>query len=91
MPQAASWAGTPSIKGSTESVRMALLTFSLVGLQYVLLTSRMRLIAHKPCRFTWGIEMTCETSETYHCIRHDSAETIDRLHSLSPPTRSDQE
>ncbi|KAL8949211.1 MAG: hypothetical protein Q9222_004661 [Ikaeria aurantiellina] len=34
MPQAASWTGTPSIKGSTESVRMALLTFSLVGLQF---------------------------------------------------------
>ena len=35
MPQEASWVGTPSIKGSTESVRMALLTFSLIGLQYV--------------------------------------------------------
>ncbi|KAI4171481.1 MAG: hypothetical protein LQ343_004219 [Gyalolechia ehrenbergii] len=34
MPQAASWAGAPSIKGSSESVRMALLTFSLVGLQF---------------------------------------------------------
>lgn len=30
---AASWAGQPSIKGSTESMRMALLTFSLIGLQ----------------------------------------------------------
>lgn len=30
---AASWAGQPAIKGSTESVRMALLTFSLIGLQ----------------------------------------------------------
>ncbi len=29
----ASWAGQPSIKGSSESMRMALLTFSLVGLQ----------------------------------------------------------
>jgi hypothetical protein len=29
----ASWAGQPSIKGSTESMRMALLTLSLVGLQ----------------------------------------------------------
>lgn len=28
--------GTPSIKGGTESMRMALLTFSLVGLQCVL-------------------------------------------------------
>lgn len=34
MPQAASWAGTPNIKGSTESIRMALLTLSLVGLQF---------------------------------------------------------
>lgn len=31
----ASWAGTPAIKGSTESMRMMLLTFSLIGLQYV--------------------------------------------------------
>jgi hypothetical protein len=30
---AASWAGQPAIKGSTESMRMALLTFSLIGLQ----------------------------------------------------------
>ncbi|MCJ1481002.1 hypothetical protein MMC06_001158, partial [Schaereria dolodes] len=34
MPQAASWTGTPRIKGSTESIRMALLTASLVGLQF---------------------------------------------------------
>ncbi|CAL8575186.1 hypothetical protein XPA_001126 [Xanthoria parietina] len=34
MPQSSSWTGTPSIKGSTESIRMALLTFSLVGLQF---------------------------------------------------------
>ncbi|KAL2386536.1 hypothetical protein RJZ90_000674 [Blastomyces dermatitidis] len=33
MRQAASWVGTPSIKGGTEAIRMALLTFSLVGLQ----------------------------------------------------------
>jgi hypothetical protein len=31
----ASWAGQPAIKGSTETMRMALLTFSLIGLQYV--------------------------------------------------------
>lgn len=29
----ASWSGQPTIKGSTEQMRMALLTFSLVGLQ----------------------------------------------------------
>lgn len=29
----ASWAGRPSIKGSTESMRMALLTISLIGIQ----------------------------------------------------------
>ncbi|QQK48171.1 Major facilitator superfamily, general substrate transporter [Penicillium digitatum] len=34
MPQAARWVGTPSIKGRNESTRMALLTFSLVGLQF---------------------------------------------------------
>ncbi|CAG8922420.1 unnamed protein product [Penicillium salamii] len=31
---AARWAGTPSIKGRNESTRMALLTLSLVGLQF---------------------------------------------------------
>lgn len=35
MPQAARWVGTPSIKGRNESARMALLTFSLLGLQCV--------------------------------------------------------
>ncbi|KAJ5624207.1 hypothetical protein N7510_000516 [Penicillium lagena] len=34
MPQSARWAGSPSIKGRSESTRMALLTFSLVGLQF---------------------------------------------------------
>ena len=33
MPQAASWTGTPSIKGSTESMRMVLLTTCLIGMQ----------------------------------------------------------
>jgi hypothetical protein len=27
------WAGKPTIKGSTETMRMALLTFSLIGIQ----------------------------------------------------------
>lgn len=31
----ASWSGQPSVKGSTEAMRMALLTFSMAGLQYV--------------------------------------------------------
>lgn len=35
MLQAARWVGTPSIKGRNESARMALLTFSLLGLQCV--------------------------------------------------------
>lgn len=35
MPSVAQWAGTPSIKGSSESMRMALLTASLIGLQCV--------------------------------------------------------
>ncbi|KAF1998882.1 sucrose transport protein-like protein [Amniculicola lignicola CBS 123094] len=34
MPQLAQWTGSPSIKGSSESVRMALLTASLIGLQF---------------------------------------------------------
>ncbi|KAE8321730.1 MFS/sugar transport protein-domain-containing protein [Aspergillus sergii] len=34
MPQAARWVGSPSIKGRTEAMRMALLTFSLLGLQF---------------------------------------------------------
>ncbi|KAI4686366.1 uncharacterized protein J4E84_005643 [Alternaria hordeiaustralica] len=34
MPSAAQWQGTPSVKGSTESMRMALLTASLIGLQF---------------------------------------------------------
>jgi solute carrier family 45 protein 1/2/4 len=33
----ASFVGQPSIKGSTETTRMALLTFAAVGLQYVYL------------------------------------------------------
>lgn len=37
---AASWAGTPTIRGSSESMRMALLTVSLVGLQYVRMLHR---------------------------------------------------
>lgn len=31
----ASWAGTPSVKGSTESMRMALLSLSLIGIACV--------------------------------------------------------
>lgn len=31
----AQWSGQPSVKGSTEAMRMALLTFSMAGLQYV--------------------------------------------------------
>ncbi|ORX93314.1 sucrose transport protein-like protein [Clohesyomyces aquaticus] len=34
MPSAPLWSGTPSVKGSTEPIRMALLTASLIGLQF---------------------------------------------------------
>ncbi|RAH83767.1 sucrose transporter [Aspergillus japonicus CBS 114.51] len=34
MPQAARWVGSPSIRGRREWVRMVLLTFSLLGLQF---------------------------------------------------------
>ena len=33
MPSVARWRGTPAVKGASESVRMALLTASLIGLQ----------------------------------------------------------
>lgn len=32
----ASWAGQPAVKGSTETMRMVLLTFCLIGIQCVL-------------------------------------------------------
>lgn len=35
MGRAASWIGSPSVKGKTEAVRMAMLTAGLAGLQYV--------------------------------------------------------
>jgi solute carrier family 45 protein 1/2/4 len=35
MASNAQWVGTPKVKGSSESMRMALLTASLIGLQYV--------------------------------------------------------
>jgi hypothetical protein len=34
MPQVSSWSGKAEIKGSSEATRMALLTASLVGIQY---------------------------------------------------------
>lgn len=34
MSRKAEWSGTPSIRGSTEPMRMILLTFSLIGLTY---------------------------------------------------------
>lgn len=56
----ASWVGQPAIKGSTESMRMALLTLSLIGLQYVPPHNWPPSIANISIRFTWGIEMTCK-------------------------------
>lgn len=59
MPTSPSCAGTATVKGSSESTRMALLTASLVGIQSVITNNfpiygRANLIS----RFTWGIEMT---------------------------------
>lgn len=58
-----SWSGQPSVKGSSEMIRMMLLTFSSVGMTFVLLT-----FIHKGTyadiwcyRFTWGVEMTCKS------------------------------
>lgn len=56
----ASWVGQPAIKGSTESMRMALLTLSLIGLQYAPSPNWPLSIANISIRFTWGIEMTCK-------------------------------
>jgi hypothetical protein len=58
----ASWAGQPAIKGSTESMRMILLTFSLIGLQCVpRICYCLSAFADEDFRFTWGIEMTCKS------------------------------
>jgi solute carrier family 45, member 1/2/4 len=70
----ASWTGQPAIKGSSESLRMMLLTESLIGIQYVLeasscpntlnpnnATERVALLLTRQLcarRFTWGVEMT---------------------------------
>lgn len=45
MEKVAQWTGTPSVKGSTESMRMALLTASLIGLQYASAVSSELLMA----------------------------------------------
>jgi hypothetical protein len=34
----ASWVGQPSVKGSTEGMRMALLTLTAMGLQYIFIS-----------------------------------------------------
>ena len=59
MSHDASWTRNPAVKGSTEAMRMALLTFSLVGIQYEqpqLVTETIGFI--DLFRFTWGTEMT---------------------------------
>ncbi|CBF83623.1 hypothetical protein AN2982.2 [Aspergillus nidulans FGSC A4] len=53
MPQAARWVGSPSIKGRTESMRMALLTFSLLGLQFTWGIEMTCVIADRS-RSKWG-------------------------------------
>jgi solute carrier family 45 protein 1/2/4 len=57
----AQWQGTPRVKGSSESMRMVLLTFSLIGLQYVQVFnegSNTNSDSNEIGRFTWGTEMT---------------------------------
>ena len=34
MPSSSQWSGTPSVKGRSDAMRMAMLTFSLIGLQF---------------------------------------------------------
>lgn len=53
MAQAAQWHGSPHVKGSTEAMRMVLLTFSLIGLQYVS-TSRLQASMNVNCQVHLG-------------------------------------
>lgn len=58
-PQASS-SGHARIKGYTKLQRMAMLTFSLIGLQQVSPELPYPLARITPkCRFTWAVEMTC--------------------------------
>ena len=63
MAQQASWSGHARIKGYTKLQRMAMLTFSLVGLQQVLRLFYLPAeVLTVQCRFTWAVEMTCNPS-----------------------------
>jgi len=65
MSSSTQWTGTASVKGSTEHIRMSLLTFCLVGLQSVCCCiEEIYQLTFDKCRFTWGIEMTCKTAST---------------------------
>lgn len=60
MPPPASWVGRARIKGYTKLQRMAMLTFSLIGLQPVSLSlSHPVQTLTAGDRFTWAVEMTC--------------------------------
>ena len=56
MAHGASWKGSPRIKGYSNMQRMAMLTFSLVGLQYVFALAMLTaqgLIAHEGSLGEW--------------------------------------
>lgn len=96
MPQAARWAGTPSIRGRTESMRMALLTFSLVGLQCVFSNS---ICERGAADLTESLLCIGLPGELKRHVRLPSfflsffwwpANIDRRLHTLPPPTRTHQ-
>jgi hypothetical protein len=88
----ASWVGQPAVKGSTESMRMILLTFSLIGLQCVpQIYYCLSVLADEEFRFTWGIEMTCEMAANGTIFLSINLIPFYRLHSLFARTGPHEE
>lgn len=65
----ASFVGQPAIRGSSEAVRMVLLTFVTIGITYVTPTASLCMrnaleaFTDTSYSFTWGIEMTCSFTQ----------------------------
>ena len=103
LPQEASWSGTPSIKGSTEAIRMLLLTFSMIGVSCV------KRSPPKPCTRQQHSELTFELFPQLHLGHRDDMSVLlprirrsnrarsvlnrarCRWHALPPQARPDQE
>ena len=82
------WKGQARIKGYTQTQRMALLTTSLIGLQYALYPSIISgLSTNGICRFVWGIEMSCALPPTSSILyRHQiSTRPLPTVPSSHPP------